>query len=973
MAYLTAAQINPTMTLKRSTHNPIVKDMSKSQSEPPTFAMLKDAGDGLAEQPPVVDAKLKDDENPMKPLSIRSARDFEYMSQDMNRLFDGKETEQNWDQRRKAIIKMSRITHGNAPVDYRVQYTSFIKSQLDAILKAVDSLRTNLSTVGLNLLQHVADHLGHSVDFMIDFIADTLITRSCNTAKVKRDAAIATFETIISNATCNKNLLHHVMVASEHKDPNARAAVSSWLSALLTTNGRHCDQPGVLDLIEKCIKNGLNDAKPQVRTPMRSTYGLYAKLWPDRGERLRGSLDSKTQKMLESNSTVEPTKSALKRPSIKDIKAARKRELDAQEISPPLVAQSKHPSMKDIKAAKKKEIEAKDVRPLSAQSNRPSVKDFKDYKKRDAEKENGVRPASAQSNRSLVRDIKKAKKAHAEAEDSIHLPSAASTTSTKEGHDIARPTSGHMQLSMTERRFHILSSAPMRPQRAFGDVKRVAPKPSRSLQQQTEPEISTPRPLDDHRPSKQTEKKVPSTKNETAPVPKGDVSPLDVATARLVQLDIGENEPRPGIHNIASPPIMEVEMDKPLPSPKPLTSDTSEVTAVEKQVEKQVESHVDVTNDVAVPVKHDKSPRERPIEIHEDEVPADQEDHGNASVAIHEDKVSADHKDRGKTPRVTKRRSGERMAISKDQTKMHVRRRSATPPSPPTVLREIDQLNETVVPFKRQENTRQKYISTEAAERNRSVSPHSKNPDKARKQLSRAIEKIRARTMDDYGYRRLQGLIKIHDTLFQDETKYDELLLALLDALETPNTEKRMPLSRQHDHKFQILVTIRLMLVHNAKYCAAYYPRALSAVITARTNFESRCHIVGGLEETAEDIVAACSPFDVIDPVLDVLELQEYDEAGYRAISMGLQILSGLVAQIKGSEISDKTQEERLTRFALKCLRNENSETRRATIAFCVELRRLINPEERYFQLVAANDEALKSLLTYFIATNRRR
>ena len=301
------------------------------------------------------------------------------------------------------------------------------------------------------------------------------------------------------------------------------------------------------------------------------------------------------------------------------------------------------------------------------------------------------------------------------------------------------------------------------------------------------------------------------------------------------------------------------------------------------------------------------------------------------------------------------------------------RTRSTSSPSPPTVLREIDQLNQTMEPVKNQENTRQKYISTETAERNRSVSPQTKNPDKARKQLSRAVEQIRARTMDDYGYRRLQGLIKAHETLFQDEQKYDDLLLALLDTLESPNTERRQPLGRQFNNKFQILVTIRLMLLHSAKYCAAYHARALSALITARRNFEARCHIVGGLEETAEDIVAACSPAEVIDPILDVLELQEYGEAGYRAISMGLQMLSGVVARIKGSEIADKGQEGRLTRYALKCLRNENSETRRATIAFCVELRRLINPEAKYFKVVAGNDEALKSLLTYFIATNRRK
>jgi CLIP-associating protein 1/2 len=955
MAYLTTSQAKPAVTMKRSTQTPITKDMSKSQSEPPTFAMLKDAGDGFAGNPPTTDTKLKDDENATKPWSISSARDFEDMSQDIHGLFDGKETEQNWDKRRKAIIKMSRITHGNAPIEYRAQYTFFIKSQLDGILKVVDSLRTNVSTAGLNLLQHIADTLGHGVDFMVDFVAETLITRCCNTSKVKRDPAIATFETIISNATCNRNLLHHIISASEHKDPNARTAVSGWLTALLTKYGRHCDQAGVLDFIEKCIKNGLNDAKPQVRTPMRSTYGMYAKLWPDRAERLRSNLDPKTQKLLESNNTVEPAKSSFKRPSIRDIKAAKKKEMDSQEGARPESAQSKRPTLKDIKAAKTRETESKDARPASAQSNRSSGRDAKVSKKRDMERENGGRPPSAQSNRRPGRDIKTIKKRDVELEDARRPPSSQSNDVTKkrdaEAADTARPMSAHMHSSISERRFHILSSAPMRPQRGFVDLKRVVPRPARSLQQQPDLEVPPLSQSDEYGAPKQMERKVHAPRNAALPADEFDLSRLELTAAKIMQIKMGDTEIQTGIQSMAALPAVEIES-----ATFGLSDGTRDLSIPGSLVDeaKASEQYVDVHRNGSSSLKHDRTQNERPIKIHED-------------------KASAHQDDQAELLSIAKRRSAERTAVVQDLTNVPSKTKSVTPPSSPTVLREIDQLNETVEPVKRQEITRQKYLHGEAAERNRSVSPHNRHPDKARKQLSRAIEKIRARTMDDYGYRRLQGLVKIHDALFQDEQRYDDLLLALLDTLETRNNESRVAVGRQSDHKFQILVTIRLMLVYNAKYCAAYYTRALAALITARRNFESRCHIVGGLEETAEEIVTACSPSDVIDHILNVLEVQEYDDAGYRAISMGLHILSGLVARIKGNDFGDHTQEKRLTRFALKCLRNENSETRRATIAFCVELRRLIHPEERYFQLVAGGDESLKSLLTYFIATTRRR
>jgi CLIP-associating protein 1/2 len=237
--------------------------------------------------------------------------------------------------------------------------------------------------------------------------------------------------------------------------------------------------------------------------------------------------------------------------------------------------------------------------------------------------------------------------------------------------------------------------------------------------------------------------------------------------------------------------------------------------------------------------------------------------------------------------------------------------------------------------------------------------------------LTRGIERIKARSIDDHGYRKLQGLINYHDRIFQDEQKYDDMLLALLNALETPNTEKRAPLGRRFDNKFQILVTIRLMFVHNRKYFAAYFPRAMAALVAARRNFESRNHIVSGLEETAQDIAAACIPPDVIDAVMDVLETEERDEAGSRTIAMGLHILSGLSARMRALQaVLEPQQEQRMAKFALTCLREPTSIVRRAVIEYCLELKRIITPEARFFRLVTGDIEDFKNLITYYAANS---
>jgi CLIP-associating protein 1/2 len=280
-------------------------------------------------------------------------------------------------------------------------------------------------------------------------------------------------------------------------------------------------------------------------------------------------------------------------------------------------------------------------------------------------------------------------------------------------------------------------------------------------------------------------------------------------------------------------------------------------------------------------------------------------------------------------------------------------------------------LNTSAVPAKIKGSITHKHMwyNKELAERRRSISPLSKDPEEAKRQLASSISGIRSRTLDDLGYRKLQGLISYHDQIFRDEEKYDEMLLALLDALETPNTETRAPLGRPFDNKFQVLVTIRLMFIHNRKYFTAYFPRAMSAPLMARRNFQSRNHIVSGLEETAQDFIKACIPPDVIDAVMDVLETEERDAAGNRTIAMGLHILTGLSARLRELRITvDPLQERRMAKFALTCLRESASVVRRAVIEYCLELKRLITPEARFFRLLTGDIDALMNLITYYDA-----
>lgn len=273
----------------------------------------------------------------------------------------------------------------------------------------------------------------------------------------------------------------------------------------------------------------------------------------------------------------------------------------------------------------------------------------------------------------------------------------------------------------------------------------------------------------------------------------------------------------------------------------------------------------------------------------------------------------------------------------------------------------------------------QKWFAVEARERQRtSTSENIENPILARKILGSGIERVRARSLDVHGFRKLQTLIRSSgDSIWEDGYKFDELLPPLLDYLETPNDDSLPRSGKAQDLKTQVLVTVRLLLQYQPKYFFSYYPRALTAVLSARKHYSSTSHIVSGLEETAESIVHRCDPLPCIDSVLDLLEIERTQGPGSNpntdTMFMGLYVLAGLLhrGEEKGSTFQLSTeQEERLGRMGASCLADTNPDVRRAVMEFVVELHDKME-KERFWGLVAKGRDDHRSLITYYLARKR--
>ena len=265
----------PESDLKASTQ-------STAQSNHPLANGLADDVMGEPVAPP------SQDDTPLEPMYVHSQRELDEHFRSMASYFEGKETEHNWLLRDKGVLKMRRLTKGNAPTEFHTAFVADVKSLLDGILKVANSLRTTMSTNGCQLVQELCRTLGSAIDPMVEILLQSFVKMTANTKHIAAENGNVTVDTIFSHASYNKRLMEHVWSACQDKNVNTRTYAPEWLKIVLKRqqhNKGHFESSGGLDVAEKCIKKGLADANPRVREGVRGTYWAFARIWPDKTER----------------------------------------------------------------------------------------------------------------------------------------------------------------------------------------------------------------------------------------------------------------------------------------------------------------------------------------------------------------------------------------------------------------------------------------------------------------------------------------------------------------------------------------------------------------------------------------------------------------------------------------------------------------------------------------------------------------
>ncbi|MCJ1403770.1 suppressor of tub2 mutation [Xylographa trunciseda] len=308
-------------------------------------------------------------------IVVYSNRELEELFRDIHPHFEGKETEFNWNPREDNIIKLRRITKGNAPKDYTTTYLVSIKGLLDGILKAVTSLRTTVSSNGCHLVQDIARTCGPGLDSMVEIILQPLLKLCGATKTIAAETANKTIDTIFAYVTYNMRILQHIWSACQDKNVRPRSFATVWLKTIIDKHGHHrntLEHANGLDLIEKCIRHGLADANPEVRESTRATYWSYWGFWPDRSEVILNSLDAKQQARLLKDPSNPQLAQMNKDSSNLDPKRTMAASTSSNDANIPVLSRvtkavTTRPSLKETIAAQKRAKLAQ--RPGSAQAS----------------------------------------------------------------------------------------------------------------------------------------------------------------------------------------------------------------------------------------------------------------------------------------------------------------------------------------------------------------------------------------------------------------------------------------------------------------------------------------------------------------------------------------------------------------------------------------------------------------------------
>jgi len=906
--------------------DPESRPASAMQVRPNLMASVSSHASDRPTTPMMPEAKTES----VEPTYVNTQRELDDIIKAMHMWFDSKETEQNWLKREESVTKLRKLIAGNASTDFPEVLIAGCRGLLDGIIKAVSSLRTSLSKEGCALVQDLANTFGPAIDPMVELLMQTFIKLCAATKKISSQLANICVDTLIGRATYTARIMQHIWAACQDKNVQPRLYASGWLKTLIRKEAHHkshLEHGGGVDLIEKCIKKGLNDANPSVREKMRSTYWAFTPIWPTRAEAIMNGLDGTAQKLLQKdpNNPNSPKKAEV---------AAR----PGLGLSKSTMSSSK-PSIRETMMAQKKALASKNL---------------------------PARPGSAMATISPVRQVSSG--------------SNASTTSSA-----AHPAT-RVRPESSMKSHGGMSVAPMRPARRRPEMAaRPATAGPYSVRTHDGPSAERTSPLDSMKSKAANSKTISGSPRRTVPRTR----PGHVATASESSVSVTSPSKTP-VGKAGAPPRISPAKAKStlgqVSSSSPSTGDEN-LTYVVPNIGQLKEDPQSSSTESNVPpqeaLPHSNSLKMVEFPFAAQPIASLKESLQPSSPKIVVSPHRTSHVAHIASLEVASPPQAEPVparALERDDNSRATGTPDATPSKPLKVYEDPFVEDQTTPRPQSNESSGRPALgdipinedvaklSQATAETDSAGAPRS--PDKTRQNsrlLDSGISRVKGQTLDVHGFRKLQSLIREDKLPFTDD-KFTAVLVGLFEYLESPLDS--LTTQKVQDIKAQVLNTIKLLLKIHMDDFQPHVSRGLEALMRTRSFYETRTHIVSGLELFADELVRIGDADEITVTMTRALGQMDLDTAGYRSLSMGLHVLRKLL-ESRPAFVPTESQVAGLTALASRCLESKESGVRMDAVQLCVALHERLGDAVFWESMKTVRDDP-KSLITYYVVKRQR-
>ncbi|KAG8992281.1 suppressor of tub2 mutation, partial [Tulasnella sp. 427] len=319
---------------------------------------------------------------------IASARDLEHEFSSMVPFFEGRETEHNWLDRERSVIRLRGMVRGDVNERYPDMWFSGLKGGiLESTLKALLSLRTTVASHACALYSELAAAMGPSFDPLIEVVLTHLLKMGGFTKKIVAQQSQVAVTAILTHTSATPRLVLPLLWSyAQEKTVQVRAYMVGHFKTMLEIHARRptgkaaIEASGGLDTVEKAIKRSLGDPNPGVREQGRSAFWVFHEIWPANAATLMGTLDNAAKTQLQkanpnpggsaSAATAAVATPAPKKSSVAAAIAASRAKAKVLATAPPTL---RHAATSGASAASKAALPRREGSPAATSVGRRAV------------------------------------------------------------------------------------------------------------------------------------------------------------------------------------------------------------------------------------------------------------------------------------------------------------------------------------------------------------------------------------------------------------------------------------------------------------------------------------------------------------------------------------------------------------------------------------------------------------------------